>query len=379
MPIETAGTFSIPYLRVLNESGDVDPELDPGLSQEEAVRLYKAMVFARLADDRRLKLQRQGRIGTFAPSTGQEAASCGPAFAMRDSDWLVISFREMPAQLMRGVPLKQIFLYDAGFEEGNEVRDGARNLPLAVVVASQALHAVGLAYAMKLRGEDAAVVVFLGDGGTSEGDFYEATNFAGVWQVPAVFIVQNNHWAISTPLWKQTRAQTLAQKAVAAGIPGIRADGNDALAMVRATREALERARAGGGPALIEAVTYRMRMHTTADDPRRYRDEAEVEAWKARDPITRMKAYLEARKWWSEELEASFVAEVHAEIEKAVHAFEAEIARLLQEAPDAAFAHVYAAPPKSLARQREEFLRRVSRERAAKETEPNLRIARVEG
>lgn len=384
MPIEDAATFTIPFLRVLDEEGRVDADLDPGLARDEALRLYRAMVFAREADDRRLKLQRQGRIGTFAPSTGQEASTCGPAFAMTPRDWMVISFREAPAQWVRGVPLSRVFLYDAGFEEGNEVPEGARDLPLAVIVASQTLHAVGIGYAMKVRGEtDSAVVTFVGDGGTSEGDFYEALNFAGVWQVPVVFVVQNNHWAISTPLDKQTRAQTLAQKAVAAGIPGVRVDGNDVLAMVRATREALDRARAGGGPTLIEAVTYRMRMHTTADDPRRYRGEAEVEAWKVRDPIVRFRAYLESRGWWDADREAAQVAEVRAEIDQAVREFEAEAERLLRERPDAAFEHVYASPPEAVRAQRAEFVRRVGAEAAlggrGHQTAPALHVVRAEG
>lgn len=384
MPIEDVATFTVPFLRVLDEQGRVDADLDPGLTRDEALRLYRAMVLAREADDRRLKLQRQGRIGTFAPSTGQEAATCGPAFAMTPRDWMVISFREMPAQVMRGVPLSRVFLYDAGFEEGNEVSPGARDLPLAVIVASQTLHAVGIGYALKVRGEsDAAVVAFVGDGGTSEGDFYEALNFAGTWQVPVVVVVQNNHWAISTPVEKQTRAQTLAQKAVAAGIPGVRVDGNDVLAMVRATREALDRARAGGGPTLIEAVTYRMRMHTTADDPRRYRDEAEVEAWRARDPIPRFRAYLESRGGWDGGREAALVAEVRAEIDRAVREFEAEAERLLRERPDAAFEHVYAAPPEALKAQRAEFLRRVGAEAApggrVRPSEPVLHVVRAEG
>jgi len=363
MPVETAASFQIPMLKVLREDGEVDADLDPHLKKAEAIRLYRAMVLAREADDKRLKLQRQGRIGTFAPSTGQEAASCGPAFALADRDWMVISFREMPAQLMRGIPLSRSFLYDAGFEEGNEVPVGSRTLPLAVIVASQTLHAVGIGYAMKVRGEkDAAVLAFVGDGGTSEGDFYEALNFAGVWEVPVVFVIQNNHWAISLPVSKQTRAQTLAQKAIAAGIPGVRVDGNDPLAMVKAAREALERARSGRGPTLIEAVTYRMRMHTTADDPRKYRDEAEVETWKPRDPLSRMRRWLERKKWWDEAQEQRLLAEVRAEVEQAVQEFETEAERLLRERPDAAFEHAYAAPPDSIRAQRAELLRRVRAE-----------------
>lgn len=358
MPAMT--TFTIPYLQVLDEHGRLDAKKTPRLSQKDALRLYHAMVRAREVDDRLLKLQRQGRIGTFAPTTGQEASACGPTLNLTDRDWLVVSFREAPAQLMRGIPLSRIFLYNAGFEEGNQVPEGSRTLPLAVIVASQTLHAAGIGLAMKLRGEkDSAVLVFLGDGGSSQGDFYEAINLAGVWQVPVVFVIQNNQWAISTPLSRQTRAETLAQKAVAAGIPGIRVDGNDALAMVRASREALDRARSGGGPTVIEAVTYRMRMHTTADDPKRYRDDAEVEAWKAKDPIPRFRGYLEQRGWWDATREEALVAEVRQEIDQSVREFEAEAERLLREHPDAAFEHLYAVPPPALKAQREEFLRRV--------------------
>lgn len=358
-----AATFTIPYLQVLDEHGRIDRKKDPGLSREEALRLYRAMVTGRELDDRRLKLQRQGRIGTFAPTTGQEAAICGPALCLSERDWMAVSFREAPAQWMRGVPLSRILLYDGGFEEGNEIPEGSRNLPLAVIVASQTLHAVGVAYAMKIRGErDSAVLTYLGDGASSQGDFFEAMNLAGVWQVPVVFVIQNNHWAISTPLSRQTRAETLAQRAVAAGIPGIRVDGNDALAMVRAVREALDRARSGGGPTVVEAVTYRMRMHTTADDPKRYRDDAEVEAWKARDPIPRLRGYLEQRGWWEASRDEALVAEIRKEIDQAVREFEAEAERLLRERPDAAFDHVYAAPPPALQAQREAFLDRVRRE-----------------
>lgn len=353
MPLTDVQQFTIRHLQVLDEEGRVDADLDPGLPDGDLERLYRGMVLARRADDRMLKLQRQGRLGTFAPVTGQEAAMCGPALAMTAKDWLVGSFREQGARLMRGEPLVQALRYYNGWEEGNVQPEGARNLPIAVIVASQLLHAVGIAYAAKVRGEtDTAVVAFAGDGGTSQGDFYEALNFAGVWQVPVVFVIQNNGWAISMPRSRQTAAATLAQKAVAAGIPGIQVDGNDALAMVRATREALERARAGGGPTLIEAVTYRMLMHTTADDASRYRGDEEVATWARRDPLVRMRRYLEARLSWDDARQAALEEDVAAEIDAAVKEMEATPAYPV----DGAFDHVYGTRHEDIEAQRAEVL-----------------------
>lgn len=321
--------------------------------------LYQHMVFGRLFDEKRLNLQRQGRIGTFAPTTGQEATICGAAMAMQPDDFMVISFREAPAQIMRGVEPWRVLLYDAGFEEGNEYPEGVNVLPLAVVVASQTLHAVGLAYAFKYRGEKRAVLAYVGDGGTSEGDFYEAMNFAGVWDVGVVILIQNNQWAISTPLEKQTRARTLAQKAVAAGIRGVRIDGNDPAAVLAEVGNALDRARQGGGPTVVEAVTYRMLMHTTADDPRRYRSEKEVEEWRKKDPILRLRAYLQSQGAWDDDKEKGLIERVRRELEEQVALFEGQAKKLLESAPDAAFHHVYADMPPYLEAQHREFLKRL--------------------
>lgn len=352
MPRKDVERFTIPHLRILDADGRVDRKLEPDAAPDDLVRLYAGMVRARAVDERMLKLQRQGRLGTFAPGTGQEASQCAPVLAMTDRDWLVASFRETGARLMRGERLSAAFDYYNGWEEGNVVPDGVRNLPIAVIVASQLPHAVGIAYAMKLRRERDAVLAFVGDGGTSQGDFYEALNFAGVWQVPVVFVIQNNQWAISVPRGAQTRAATLAQKAVAAGIPGLQVDGNDPLAMFVATREALELARSGGGPTLIEAVTYRMSMHTTADDPGRYRSDDEVAAWADRDPIRRFRTYLEARGLWDESREAALAAEIHAEIDAAVKGLETPGERK----PDAAFDHVFGTRHPGIEAQRAEFL-----------------------
>lgn len=352
MPLTEIARFTVPYLSVLDADGNLDVGLEPDVPQEEWIRLYRAMTFAREADDRMLRLQRQGRLGTFGPCTGQEAAHCGPALALTDRDWMVTSFREMGARLMRGETLTHQLLFYNGYEEGNVAPAGARILPVNIIVATQLPHAVGLAYAMKVRGEEGAVLAFVGDGGTSQGDFYEALNFAGAWQVPVVFVIQNNGWAISIPRARQTRAETLAQKAIAAGIPGLVVDGNDALAMVRASREALDRARSGGGPTVLEAVTYRLMMHTTSDDPTRYRSEEEAQAWWKKDPIPRLRGYLERKGWWDAARQEALVAEVRGEIDAAVQALEART----EFKPDAPFDHVFGTAHPSLERQRAGFL-----------------------
>jgi pyruvate dehydrogenase E1 component alpha subunit len=247
MPLETIQQFEVQHLGILDADGVLDAELEPALSDDQLRALMRAMLLARVADERMLKLQRQGRIGTFPPVLGQEAAQTAAAFAMAEQDWLVPAFRDMGALLLRGYPLEHYLHFYNGWEEGNRVPEGARILPTAVIVGSSLLHAVGLAWGLRYQGEeDTAVLTFVGDGGTSEGDFYEALNFAGVWKVPVVFVIQNNQWAISIPRKAQTAAATLAQKAVAAGIPGIQVDGNDALAVYRAAAEAFARAGRGG-------------------------------------------------------------------------------------------------------------------------------------
>ena len=281
--------------------------------------MYRVMLLARRFDERMLRLQRQGRIGTFAPVKGQEAAQIGSVAALRPEDWVVPSFRETAAMLWRGWPIEKMLHFFSGRLEGGQPGPGQRDLPTAIPVATQIPHAVGLAYAAQYRGDDVVAMVYFGDGATSEGDFHEALNFAGVWHVPVVFVCQNNQWAISIPLKKQTHSRTIAQKALAYGFPGIQVDGNDVLAVYAAAREAVARARAGDGPTLIECVTYRLAMHTTADDPSRYRSEEEVKAWERKDPLTRFAAYLEKRAARRDGLEEA----VEAEIEAAVQRFEA--------------------------------------------------------
>ncbi|MGE0432099.1 MAG: pyruvate dehydrogenase (acetyl-transferring) E1 component subunit alpha [Planctomycetota bacterium] len=353
MPLQDIGPYTIKKLQILDEKGNVDKELMPDLSDAKLLHLYKSMVFAREADDRMLKLQRQGRIGTFPPCVGQEAAVCGPAMAMADGDWLVPAFREVGARMMRGEPLHKLLLYYNGYEEGCYTEGKPRVLPVYVIISSQMLHAVGIGYAHKYRGEKDATVCFFGDGGTSEGDFHEGLNFASVWKTPSVFICQNNQWAISVPLEKQTASRTIAQKGLAYDMPSYQVDGNDALAMYQATKWALERARSGEGPTFIEAVTYRLKMHTTADDPTKYRTEAEVQPWLQREPLTRFRLFLTARGVWSDAKEAALWEEAKKHVEGEVKTFEDFVAAPLKL--DTPFEHVWGTGHEVLRRQHEEF------------------------
>jgi pyruvate dehydrogenase E1 component alpha subunit len=355
VPIEPR--FTIEHLSILDSDGHLDSALEPDISATDLRRMYRAMLLGRRLDERMLRLQRQGRIGTFAPIKGQEAAQIGSAAALRGDDWVVPSFRETATMLWRGWPMEKILHFFAGRLEGGQPGSEQRDLPIAIPVATQIPHAVGLAYAAQYRGNESVVMVYFGDGATSEGDFHEALNFAGVWHVPVVFVCQNNQWAISIPLKKQTHSRTIAQKALAYGFPGIQVDGNDVLAVYAASREAVDRARAGDGPTLIECVTYRLAMHTTADDPSRYRSEEEVKDWERKDPLTRFATYLEKRAI----LESGVEEAVEAEIEAAVQRFEAA------GPPDplGMFDHAYAELPPHLRRQREDLARRLGASEAA--------------
>ena len=348
----------IEHLSILNDKGELDETLEPDIPEELLLRLYRNMVLSRKFDERLLNLQRQGRIGTFPPISGQEAAQLGAVALLKPSDWLVPAFRETGAEIWRGRSLESVIIYNNGFNEGAEIPPDVNNLPISVPVGSQILHAVGLGWAAKYRKTDDVVMTFFGDGATSEGDFHEGLNFAGVFQTPVIFVCQNNHWAISIPVAKQTRSKTLAQKALAYGMPGIQVDGNDILAVYAAAKEAVDRARGGGGPTLIECVTYRMAVHTTADDPRRYRTDAEVEIWRKRDPIVRYEKYLIEKGLLSEDKIAGFEADVLEEIQAAVDAAEERMKALGD--PIDMFEHAYAEMPPSLKEQKEAFAREVA-------------------
>jgi pyruvate dehydrogenase E1 component alpha subunit len=343
----------VEYLSILSDKGKLDNQLEPDIPEELLIKLYRGMLLGRKFDERMLNLQRQGRIGTFPPISGQEAAHIGAVAVLRPSDWFVPAFREMAAEIWRGRSLESVIIYNNGFNEGVDIPGNSNDLPISVPVGSQIIHAVGLAWAAKYRQKDDVAMVFFGDGATSEGDFHEGLNFAGVFQTPVIFICQNNHWAISIPRSRQTRSKTLAQKALAYGMPGIQVDGNDILAVYVAAKEAVDRARSGGGPTLIECVTYRMAMHTTADDPKKYRAEEEVEQWKKRDPITRFQKYLVEKKLLSEDKIAGMESEIMEEIQAAIDQAEAQMKTLGD--PMDMFEHVYAEMSPYLKEQKEAF------------------------
>jgi pyruvate dehydrogenase E1 component alpha subunit len=355
MPRETIDLpYQVDYLSILDEKGNLDEELEPDLTDDLLSRLHRTMLLGRRLDERMLRLQRQGRIGTFAPVKGQEAAQIGAVATLRPSDWMVPSFREAAAGLWRGQTIESILLTYGGYYQGNVIPDDVRNLPVAIPVGTQLPHAVGLGYAINYRQQDEVVMVFFGDGATSEGDFSEALNFAGVWQTPVVFICQNNGWAISLPRAGQTRTKTLAQKALAFGLPGMQVDGNDVLAVYSAAQEAVERARSGNGPTLIECVTYRLSVHTTADDPSKYRSDEEVAAWERREPLPRFQQYLRGKGLLSDAALEALEDEIEAELREAVQRAEQRREQLAGQALSL-FDHLYADMPAYLQEQRQEL------------------------
>ncbi|SDD46218.1 pyruvate dehydrogenase (acetyl-transferring) E1 component subunit alpha [Ruegeria marina] len=344
--------------RVLDANGNlVDDQTsiddDVGFLEEA----FKAMLRARRFDERLLKLQRQGAIGTFAPIKGQEAAQVGAASTLRDDDWFVPSFREKAAMLLLGVEMADIFLTAAGWNEGLAGKKGDRRLPETVPVSSQLPIAAGIAYAARLRGEDTVAMVFFGDGATSSGDFHEAMNFASVLKAPVVFVCQNNGWAISTPRSAQTASSTIAQKAHAYGMPSAQVDGNDVLAVRQVVEEAVERARTKGLPSMVEALTYRMEVHTTADDPSRYRDDDEIEAWRARDPITRVETFLRSRSQIDDAMVEVLEEQIQDEIDRAWAATKTRIAELEEQSDEVIFDHIFEDLTPPLKRQRKDFLK----------------------
>jgi pyruvate dehydrogenase E1 component alpha subunit len=318
MPKKLIETFSVEWLQILDEDGNCDEALRPSLDKEQIKKLFEWMVLARTFDEKAFKLQREGRLGTYASILGQEAAQVGSAFALRRSDWMFPAFREAGASFVRGLPMRMILQYWAGDERGSQIPEGLNDFPISIPVATQIPIAVGVALAAKVRGEAVAVMAFMGDGATSKGDFHEGLNFAGVFSAPVVFLCQNNHWAISVPLKRQTASKTLAQKAFAYGFSGIQVDGNDVFAVYRAANEALNRAREGQGPTLIECVTYRLGDHTTADDASRYRSRDEVEQWRKRDPIERLKRYMEKGGLWSKSYDEAVRSDAKEKVEQAV-------------------------------------------------------------
>ncbi len=347
--------------QVLGQDGTlVAPGALPELGKDKLLALYRGMLLIRVMDERLMGLQRQGRIGFYGEAKGQEATVVGAALALEERDWVVPALREAGAAILRGLPLRA---YVAQILGNAQDPSKGRQLPchpgtrashyvtMSSCVATQIPHAAGMAWAAKLRKDPVVVLGFMGDGATSEEDFHVGVNFAGVFKVPCVFVCQNNQWAISTPVGGQTAAQTIALKGLAYGIPSQRIDGNDVLAVYTAVKRAVDRARAGGGPTFIEALTYRVSAHSSSDDPSRYRDESITEAWRAKDPLVRMRAYLAARGFWSEAEDTVLMAALDAEVKAAVEAEEKvgppPIESLVED--------VYVTVPRHLREQLEEY------------------------
>ncbi len=347
MPIRTAYTAKIEHLQILDENGVLDEKLakpgDGTLTDEQVVFLYEQMLNGRQLDEIAFKLQRSGRIFTYPQNKGQEACALGSGFAMRKGvDWLVPCYRENAALFLHGLPMSKVLLYWAGDERGNIIPEGVRVTPIAVPIGTQMLHATGIAWAAKIQKKDEVAITYFGDGATSEGDFHEAMNFATAFNVPCIFFCQNNQWAISVPREQQMASETVAQKGIAYGAHCVQVDGNDLFAVYRATFEARERARAGGGVTLIEAITYRLGDHTTADDARRYRDPEEVEAWKAKDPIIRTRKYLESKGLWNDAKQA----EAQARAEAITKAVQDEVLNAPAPHRNEMFEHLFAEMPR---------------------------------
>jgi 2-oxoisovalerate dehydrogenase E1 component alpha subunit len=352
-----AASFEVRRRQYLDEDGNVVADL-PDIARDRDLlrKIYRHMSLSRALDAKFVNLQRTGRSGTYAPAYGQEAVPIGVASAMRQSDVLVPSYREGSAQIWRGVEIGDLLQYFAGSERGQAWSSPTvrRDLPICITVGNQALHAAGVAAALKYREESAAAVCVFGDGATSKGDVYAAINIAGAWTLPVVFVVTNNQWAISTPRSRQSAAETLAQKGLAGGIAVLQTDGNDVLAVHDAVSEALARARAGDGASFIECVTYRLQDHNTADDSTRYRDPGEIEPHRARCPLRRLRSFMQRNRFWSDEEEQALTQQLAEEIERAVEGhFEAAV-----EGPEAMFDHLYSALPAAYAGQRAEAVRR---------------------
>ena len=348
--------MTLELLQVIKPTGESVEEMEPEISKDELQRLYRLMVLTRNLDTRGLQLQRQGRIGFYIGCLGQEAAHIGSAYALKPEDWVFPAYREIGAMLTRGITLTQ--LLDQYFANAEDLEKGRQLTNLvgskavnyvtgSAPIATQIPHAVGTALAAKLRGDPIVTLTYFGDGGTSENDFHAGMNFAGVFKTPTIFFCQNNHWAISVPVERQTASESIAIKAKAYGFDGIRVDGNDILAVFSITKEAVDRARVGGGPTLIEAVTYRMGPHSSSDDPKRYRSEQELAEWQKRDPLIRFRKYLEKKKLWTEADEKKTQDETNREIDEAIQHAE----KLPKPALETLFTDVYAEMPWNLEEQ----------------------------
>lgn len=335
-------------------SGEPSDDAAFSLSDERAAAALEVILRSRVFDRIAIAHQRQGKFGTYSSMAGQEASSLGAALALDPRrDWIVPQYRELPALLQHGLPMETFISYYVGNPLGLRFPEDVRVVPVQIAIAAHLPQAVGLSWGLQLQGTDGVVVAFCGDGGTSEGDFHEAANLAGVLGAPIVFVVQNNGMAISTPRARQSRARTLASRAVGYGFSGSLVDGNDLLAVHAVVEDAVSRARAGGGPTLVECLTHRMGPHNTSDDPRRYRDDEEDGEWAERDPVVRLRQYVKSQGVWSSEREQAFLVDAEHEVESAF----ASVLALPEPSSDALFDHVFGQPGLRLSRQRELFRR----------------------
>lgn len=358
MPKKIIQEFKVESLQILDEGGRVDRSLWPALDEKEMKAFYEAMVLIRTFDEKALNLQREGRLGTYASVQGQEAAQVGSVAALQPSDRVFPAFREPGVSILRGLPMKMIYQCWSGDERGSAIPEGQHDFPIAIPVGTHLPHAVGAAWAARFKGDPIAVIAYFGDGATSKGDFHEALNFAGVFRLPVVFICQNNQWAISVPLSRQTASATLAQKAIAYGFNGIQVDGNDVLSVYSATRGAVEKARRGEGPTLIECFTYRLGDHTTADDASRYRSEGELAEWKKKDPLLRLRKFLEKEYRWSETEEQKLRQQARERVAAAAHEFES----VSPPDPTGMFDYLFASLSPDLIHQKETLQKRLKKE-----------------
>lgn len=342
-----------PTIQILDEAGKVfNPDIMPDLSDDQLVDLMSKMVWQRVLDQRATALNRQGRLGFYAPSAGEEASMIGSHSAMKTTDWLLPAYRDLPQLIQHGLPLDKAFLWSRGHVAGNEYPEDFHALPPQIIIGAQYVQTAGVALGLKKNGSDEVAFTYTGDGGTSQGDFYEGVNFAGHFKAPAIFIVQDNGFAISVPRASQTAAKTLAQKAVAAGIPGVQVDGMDALAVYEVTKEARAWTAAGNGPVLIETLTYRYGPHTlSGDDPTRYRSKETDELWQKRDPLIRMRNYLTDKGLWNKDKEDALIDQVKDEIKDAINkadkAPQQTVSRFLKD--------TYETAPQNVAEQLAEF------------------------
>ena len=351
MPLKTIASLNIKRLEILNIDGTFDRSLMPKVSDKLLLEMYRLMFQIRAFDERAILLQRSGRLGTYPMITGQEATQCVPPLALKPSDWVVPTYRRGGVYFARGMLMRYGLLYWAGDDRGTNFPEGNNDMIFSIPVGTHLTQVAGLAWGQKLKGQGGVAMTYCGDGTSSKGDLHEALTFAGQFKLPAIYVIENNGWAISVPRKRQAASQTLAQKAWGYGVHGVQVDGNDALAVYAATAEAVARARKGDGATLIECETYRMGHHTTADDATRYREDKEVESWKKRDPISRFKKFLTAKKLWDDKKEKELTTKTQSWIDGEVKAYE----EFPAPNPLNMFADNYDKAPRALIEQRAEL------------------------